>query len=326
MAEQILKDIYRIKIPLPKSPLRYTNDYVIKGGNRDILIDTAFRMPECREALYAGLRELNVRPERTDLLMTHCHGDHSGLSPELGERGARLSLPREELNWMSGENRLWSVKLDGVKLVRAGFDSELVEKCIVVPWSRGAMAEGGFAGCAPIDDGDEFQCGDYTLRAVRTPGHSPAHMCFYIPDSRAMFTGDTVLFDITPNITLWNFVEDSLGDYIKSLDMLNGMDVERALPGHRESGDMHRRIKELQEHHQRRLSECFDIVCRYPNMTAYDVAGRMHWQIRCAGWEDFPQNQKWFAVGEAHAHLRHLAELGEITEDDSEELLRFRPR
>lgn len=326
MIEEILKNIYRVPVALPKSPLRCTNDYVIKGGDRDILIDTAFDLPECREALFAALKELNVAPERTDLLLTHCHGDHAGLSPALGMRGAAVHLARDEQCWIADEDRLAHTKMNGERLVREGFDPKLVEECIILPTVMGVSREAARESCRTISEGDVFHCGDYALRAVETPGHSPQHMCFYMEDSKTMFLGDSVLFDITPNVTLWNFVEDSLGDYLNSLDKLDGMDVELALPGHRDSGDMHRRIAELKEHHQRRLSECLDIVCREPDMTAYDVAGKMHWQIRCSGWDDFPRSQKWFAVGEAHAHLRRLARLGEIIEDDSERQLRFRPR
>jgi hypothetical protein len=38
----------------------------------------------------------------------------------------------------------------------------------------------------------------------------------------------------------------------------------------------------------------------------------MTWKIRCNSWEDFPTPQKWFAVGEAMAHLDHLIVLGEV--------------
>lgn len=326
MAEQVLGNIYKIVVPLPKNPLRCTNDYVIKGGDRDILIDTAYNIPECRGALAEGLRELDVKPDRLDIVMTHCHGDHSGLSPELGKLGARLFIGRDEEYWMYGENRSWAVELDSANFVRAGFDPVLVDKFITRPIQRDVSPDKDYDEYICIDHGDEFVCGDVALKAVHTPGHSPGHMCFLWEDSKTMFVGDTLLFDITPNITPWNFVIDPLGDYLGSLKMLDGYDVELALPGHREAGDFHRRIEGLLKHHEDRLSECFDIVCKYPNMTAYDIAGKMSWHIRCNDWNDFPLKQKWFAVGECQTHLRHLAELGELVEDDSQELLRFWPR
>ena len=37
------------------------------------------------------------------------------------------------------------------------------------------------------------------------------------------------------------------------------------------------------------------------------------WRIACARWEDFPVHQKWFATGEALAHLLHLERTGQVT-------------
>ena len=47
-----------------------------------------------------------------------------------------------------------------------------------------------------------------------------------------MLLGDHVLFDITPNITDWWDVPDSLGDYLRSLDKLVAYPVTLPLPGH----------------------------------------------------------------------------------------------
>jgi hypothetical protein len=38
----------------------------------------------------------------------------------------------------------------------------------------------------------------------------------------------------------------------------------------------------------------------------------MTWDIDCARWEDFPIPQKWFATGEALAHLLHLERGGRV--------------
>ena len=48
-------------------------------------------------------------------------------------------------------------------------------------------------------------------------------------------------------------------------------------------------------------------------MTAYEIAGHMAWSIRCRSWEDFPLPQKFFAVGEALAHLDYLEVRGRVT-------------
>jgi len=51
-----------------------------------------------------------------------------------------------------------------------------------------------------LADGDVFQVGGATLRAVHTPGHSPGSMCFLLEDEGTVFTGDT-LFNGGPGAT-----------------------------------------------------------------------------------------------------------------------------
>jgi hypothetical protein len=38
----------------------------------------------------------------------------------------------------------------------------------------------------------------------------------------------------------------------------------------------------------------------------------MHWDLSYDSWEDFSSSQKYFATGEAIAHLDHLISRGEI--------------
>ena len=41
----------------------------------------------------------------------------------------------------------------------------------------------------------------------------------------------------------------------------------------------------------------------------------MSWDIRAKDWSDFPEGQKWFAVGEDADHLKDLVADGKITEE-----------
>ena len=43
---------------------------------------------------------------------------------------------------------------------------------------------------------------------------------------------------------------------------------------------------------------------------AYQVASQMSWDINYDSWDLFPVFQKWFATGEAIAHLKYLEERG----------------
>ncbi len=51
-----------------------------------------------------------------------------------------------------------------------------------------------------LADGDEFEVGGATLRAIHTPGHSPGSTCFYVEELGTVFTGDT-LFNGGPGAT-----------------------------------------------------------------------------------------------------------------------------
>ena len=324
MPEEIKKNLYRMQIQLPNSPLRALNSYLIKGEGRNLLIDTGFNHPECKESILSELGTLGVDMADTDILLTHLHADHTGLAPELYVPGTRIFLSRKELPWMTGESRreLWST--DNQRMLKSGFTPETVGDKKSFSTSRGVASDPNFDKYLPIDEGDEFSCGGYTLKAVLTPGHTPAHMCFWIEEQKIMLTGDHVLFNISPNITLWQNVDDSLGDYLASLKMIDKYDVELALPGHRETGDFHARIAQLLEHHEKRLEESYEVVRRNPGLTVYDIAGKMTWKIRCNSWEDFPASQKWFAVGECHSHLRHLERRGRVVAYDDGEFTRYK--
>ena len=86
----------------------------------------------------------------------------------------------------------------------------------------------------------------------------------------------------------------------------------RLLHAVEETGSLRRRTEELKRHHAQRLSDALDAVRRTPGLNAYEIAGRMRWSIRCRSWEDFPLTQKFFAVGEAMAHLDYLEVRGRV--------------
>jgi glyoxylase-like metal-dependent hydrolase (beta-lactamase superfamily II) len=151
-------------------------------------------------------------------------------------------------------------------------------------------------------------------------------MCYWLEEEGAMLLGDHVLFDITPNITNWEGVDDSLGNYLDSLRAIRAYDVALPLPGHRGRGAFRARIDDLLAHHEHRLAEALEVVKKYPGNTAYFLAGHMTWKIRANSWEEFPLAQKWFAVGECASHMDYLKRRDLIREEpDGEGLLRYYP-
>lgn len=50
----------------------------------------------------------------------------------------------------------------------------------------------------------------------------------------------------------------------------------------------------------------------------------MRWSLRNASWDSAPKQQKWFAMGEAKAHLTHLLHLKEIAKEEKEGKIFYR--
>jgi glyoxylase-like metal-dependent hydrolase (beta-lactamase superfamily II) len=174
-----------------------------------------------------------------------------------------------------------------------------------------------------LKDGDEIDARSYRFRCVSTPGHSLGHTCLYEPDKKILVAGDHILIDITPNIQCWSDGHNPLQNYLASLDKVNDMEIDLVLPGHRRLITDHKtRIAELKEHHERRLREVLSILGDDAR-TAYQVASRMTWDLDCASWGEFPRAQKWFATGEAIAHLRYLERKGAILRKDEKTMTMF---
>ncbi|BCW80314.1 MBL fold metallo-hydrolase [Arthrobacter sp. NicSoilC5] len=98
------------------------------------------------------------------ILLTHAHNDHIGAAREVADAlGAPIILNEEDLV-------LWEQVYPDAKPDRYH------------------------------SDGDVFEVGSATLRAIHTPGHSPGSTCFYLESEGTVFTGDT-LFNGGPGAT-----------------------------------------------------------------------------------------------------------------------------
>lgn len=309
MAERLADSLWRLEVPLAGSPLKNLNSYLI-AGEESLLIDTGFCRPDCLAALEAELEQTGVNLDRLDIFCTHLHSDHVGLAPELIRPGRRIFISRADGLRLPdyGDDAVWEEMYREYE--ENGFSREETAALrLCNPAQTDAPRPCGQY--VPLEDGHILQYDGRALECVLTPGHTPGHMCLYDRAEKALFSGDHVLFHITPNICRWTGVEDSLGDYLNSLDRVNSLPVERVLPAHRmEMGDLPGRVEELKVHHRLRLDSALSIVQDTPGLTAYDIAGRMAWSIRCRNWEEFPVTQKFFAVGEALAHLDHLERQG----------------
>lgn len=325
MPREVMENIYRIPVPLPDNPLRELNCYVIRGKERNLLIDTGFRQQPCREALFSGLRELHINMEETDILLTHLHSDHTGLVSEVASPNSRVFIDDLDREWVRGSTRFELERQADEQFARAGIPPEMLKQVTGTHPGRRYAADPDFDQYVHLSTGDVLEVGGYRLEAIQTPGHTPSHLCLWMAEQQAMFTGDHVLFDITPNITCWPNLKNSLGCYLESLKKVRDYDVKTALPAHRATGDFRARVDELLDHHEYRLEECLKVVQTTPGQLPLDIAGQMTWRIRAKNWDDFPIAQKWFAVGECMSHLDLLQQRGQVTKELRDGLLYYYP-
>lgn len=310
---EITEGLWTIPIELPGNPLRNLNAYAVKApaGGRDLLVDTGFYRPECLEELMQGIRLLDLRPENTDVFLTHLHPDHVGNAGHLSRLGYHMIMGALDYDLMSfGPEARWKGCME--LLCAEGLPDDMFEK--IRSSDESVVYTSGMFDARKVYNGQMLRCGNFDFECILTPGHSPGHMCLYDAKSGAMLLGDHVLFDITPNICVWVCMYDALGMYLDSLRKIKQLNVKLPLPAHRTAGDigLGERIDELLAHHGRRLDEAASIIEREPGLNAYQIASRMKWHIKADSWDSFPPSQQFFAQSETVAHLDRLYLSGRV--------------
>ncbi|WP_232502315.1 MBL fold metallo-hydrolase [Aeropyrum camini] len=159
----------------------------------------------------------------------------------------------------------------------------------------------------PIYPGDILKLGEAEYRALPAPGHTPGHIVLESLDGTHAIVGDTLLERITPSVILYDESHDPLGHYLKTLEMLAQKNYLVAYPGHGNPIiSPAERARELVEHHRKRLEEVLSLLRRKGSMTGYEVASSMKWRTSYSNWAEYPPVEKFFAIGEALAHLKRL--------------------
>jgi glyoxylase-like metal-dependent hydrolase (beta-lactamase superfamily II) len=250
----------RVATVLGKNPSAFTgpgtNTYIVGSGNRPILLDTGQGVPIYRELLVTGLREMSHTHELDRIVLTHAHVDHIG----------------------------------GVKQVAQEFGDLRVLKR---PWVEHDAAAG--SEIVAIDDGSVVEGDGVTLRAVHTPGHAPDHLCYYLVEEKALFTGDVVLgagTTVIPDDT------GDLGQYMNSLRHLLELDLETIYPAHgpviRKPGD---KIREYIAHRELRERQVLDALNDGP-LDAMSIVKKIYF--------DVPEFLHRAAASSVRSHLKKL--------------------
>jgi len=311
MIEEILTNLYRVEIPLPKNPLKAINSYVVKNSERNLVVDTGWNQEEALNTMQTGLRELGVDITKTDFFITHLHADHLGLVSSLATSTSTIYFNQKDADWYNS-----GIHLDNfVNFARLnGFPEDELQEALYTHPGLKYRSQVHLAFHILRED-DTINVGDYLFKCVETPGHTLGHMCLYEPHKKIFMAGDHILNDITPTIQLWSDEWNPLKEYLTSLDKVYKFDIELVLPGHRGAfRNCKERIQELKYHHQKRLDEMISVL-KKGSQNAFQIASQMTWDIVYDSWDLFPITQKWFASGETISHLKYLEEKGVVQKE-----------
>ena len=170
------------------------------GSDRALIVDPG----EEAEKLLAAIDQLGVQLD--GILLTHTHFDHVGaVAPVARATGAEVWVPEIEKGVLADINSF-------------------------VPWP----------GFGPFEDydaehtlagGEKLELAGFEIDVMFTPGHSPGHVAFSIPDEAALFSGDVLFQGSVGRTDLPGGDWPTLLDSIRSL--VDGLPPETTVyPGH----------------------------------------------------------------------------------------------
>jgi hydroxyacylglutathione hydrolase len=140
------------------------NCYLLRreGSGRALIVDPG----EEADRLLAAIDALGVKLD--GILLTHTHFDHVGaVAPVARATGAEVWVPEPEKRVLADINAF-------------------------VPWPGFGPFE-DYEAEHTLEGGERLELAGFEIDVLFTPGHSPGHVTFSIPDERAVFSGD-VLF------------------------------------------------------------------------------------------------------------------------------------
>ena len=279
------------------------NVFLFRRGDGFLLLDSGLREEKSLQSLEAALRHLGsgwagIR----EIVVSHLHPDHIGAAAEIRRRsGAPVRMPAREAKLVEplAPGRAFfadaaaflgchGVPVDHIEAMRLGTGA----------W-RGHFERLVVDGA--IEEGERLEFDGGTLEAIAAPGHSPALLCFRCPEQRVLFSTDAILPKITPNIGMhWFYQEDPLGDYMRTLDKLEGLDAGLIAPSHGRPFEGHREwIEGTRQHHVRRCETILEALGER-TLDAYAISGEI--------WESAREPlQRRFAMAECLSHLQYLA-------------------
>ena len=309
--ERVLPGVWRLRLPLPWPGVPHCNAWAVAAGDGVVLFDCGLHEPGSLAHLERALDQCNLKLEHVRLLVcTHAHSDH------YGQAAAVVDASGCEL-WMHPNYAHMRAALDDADaLLARRFEVALQSGVPAEPlreWSASARERGNGIARFVAPDRElvagvriATDLGDWVVH--ETPGHAPSHVCLHQPERRVLISGDHLLGRVSLYFD-YGWTPDPVGEFLASLDLVDGLDTRLCLAGHaRTFTDVRAHIEANRALVDERLERVRAAVAEHGPITAYDIVPLLYGQPLSqltAGW--------W--LPETLCYLTHLEVLGVVTRD-----------
>jgi glyoxylase-like metal-dependent hydrolase (beta-lactamase superfamily II) len=305
--------------PLEDGPLRSVNAYLFADDGGYTLVDSGVGSAEIWELFCAGLAGAGIEPRHIQrVLLTHSHHDHAGLAARLATvTGATVWIHERDLDYFNYRFvNTAQYQADLYRLLTTVGTPEDEAQTLAGSAGNVARVTPPFPSVERYRGGDVFSVGEYTLRVIWTPGHTPGHVCLCDAERGFVLCGDHVLPTVFPNVGMMPDSEvNPLPAYLDSMRSFAAADYRVALPGHGDQFDIGRRAQQLLDHQLERQARVQEILAEGP-LTPYEVAERV-WQDAGPGrWASFQGYIRRNAIQTVIAHLELLCGQGKVARSD----------
>lgn len=314
IAQKIFEEpeVYKVEVPYANIITNETNVYIVRDGDDVMVVDMGAPTDEAASVFAQALSELDIPIDAPKYFFTHLHFDHSGLVGKLLAPGTQVFVGAMEMR--SGEPGFHKRMKDYVKgrLQEEGMTlHEAEEKSAMIEIATTLDSES--IDITKVDEGDVITVGRFPFQVINLFGHTRGMIGLYQPDSGLCFSGDQLLFCITPACGLFLDGVDSIDAYNESMRKLVSLPITHLLHSHGEiRADFKERAAKIFESRNKRMQKAVDFIAENPGRTGIEVVRNMGWRIPFASIDECEQRQQWLIYTQGIAMLDHLVRVGAI--------------
>ena len=309
-AREVVPGVFWLRMPLPFA-LDHINLWLLADGDGWTQIDSGYGDAPTR-ALWSShfSTTLAARPI-TRIIATHYHPDHLGNAAWLSERfGCAISMPQAEYLTAhavaNGHSGFGVAEISALFRAHGMIVGHLAELEKRGNHYRRGVPELPFSFLRILAN-DEISIGPNRWGVISGHGHSPEHASLYCQAMNVCISGDMLLPRISTNVSVWPVEPDGdpLARFLDSLAAFADLAPETLiLPSHGlPFVGARTRVEQLRAHHVARLSEL--VAAADEPQTAAEFVPVLFRR-------ELDLQQRFFAMGEAIAHLNHLWRAGRL--------------